>query len=245
MSGLFNTILYQPLFNGLVFLYKYVAFEDLGIAIILLTVVIRILLYPFFYKSFKNQTLMQRIQPHIRKIQHDHKDKREKQAQLLMAVYKEHKVNPFSGFLLILLQLPVLITLYQLFLGGFTPEAMSNLYSFITAPQTIHHSFLGLIDLQSRSILIVSLAAIAQYFQGRLALPKTTSDPQDPAAKIARSMVLVGPVLTVVLLFSLPSAIGLYWLVTSLFSIGQQLIINKQLNKNGNGTSQITSPKTS
>ncbi|MEK9186335.1 MAG: YidC/Oxa1 family membrane protein insertase [Patescibacteria group bacterium] len=240
MSELFNTILYQPLFNGLVFLYKYVAFEDLGIAIILLTVVIRTLLYPFFYKSFKNQTLMQRIQPHIKKIQHDHKDNREKQAQALMALYKEHKVNPFSGFVLILLQLPILITLYKLFLGGFTAEAMSNLYDFIAAPQEIYHSFLGLIDLQTRSILIVSLAAIAQYFQGRLALPKTAGDPQDPAAKVARSMVFVGPVLTVVLLFSLPSAVGLYWLVTSLFSIGQQLIINKQLN----GTNQITSPKT-
>src|SRR3989338_3426985 len=132
MSGLFNTILYQPLFNALVFLYKYVAFEDLGVAIILLTLVIRLVLYPLFYKSFKNQTLMQRLQGQIRKIQHDHKDNKEKQAQALMALYREHKVNPFSGLIMIIIQLPVLITLYQLFLNGFTPESMSNLYSFLT-----------------------------------------------------------------------------------------------------------------
>ncbi len=231
MGSLFNTILYQPLFNALVFLYKYVAFQDLGIAIILLTILIRFILYPFFYKSFKNQTLMQRLQPQIRKIQHDHKDNREKQAQVLMALYKEHKVNPFSGFLLILLQLPVLIALYQLFLKGFTPESFVNLYDFISSPDQINHSFLGLIDLQSRSIVMVGLAALVQYFQGRLALPKFSASEKDPSSRIVRQMVFIGPILTVVFLTSLPSAIGLYWLVTSLFSIGQQIIINRQIEK--------------
>ena len=233
MGSFFNTILYQPLFNALVFLYQTIAFQDLGVAIIMLTVVVRVILYPLFYHSFKNQTLMQKIQPHIQKIQHEHKENREKQAQALMELYKQHKVNPFSGFLLILVQLPILIVLYQLFLKGFSLEAFSNLYSFVSAPTEIHNTFLGLIDLKSKSILIVVLAAILQYLQGKLTLPKRSADGQEsPAAKIGRSMIFIGPVLTVVILSTLPAAVGLYWLASSAFSIFQQLLINKQLKHN-------------
>ena len=235
MSSIFHTILYQPLFNALVFLYKYVAFQDLGLAIILLTILIRFILYPFFYKSFHNQTVMQRIQPLIRSIQQEHKDNKEKQAQALMALYKEHKVNPFSGIILILLQLPVLIALYRLFFNGFTPESFTSLYSFISAPSQLNHTFLGLIDLQTRSIVMVGLAAIAQFFQGKLSLSKVKTDgnSSDPGIKMARNMIFIGPILTILLLSSLPAAVGLYWLITSIFSIGQQMIINRHLEHGG------------
>lgn len=230
MGGFFNTILYQPLFNALVFLYNTIAFQDLGVAIIMLTVVVRVILYPLFYKSFRNQTLMQKIQPQIQKIQHDHKGNREKQAQAMMELYKQHKVNPFSGFLLILVQLPILIVLYRLFLEGITPDSFANLYSFVPQPAELHHIFLGLIDLGNKSIVIVVLAAVSQYLQGRLSLPKTGDD-QSPAVKVGKSMVFIGPVLTVLVLVTLPSAVGIYWFASSAFSIAQQILINKSLNK--------------
>lgn len=220
------------MFNALVFLYKYVAFEDLGVAIILLTIVIRAILYPLFYHSFKNQTLMQKIQPEIQRIQHDHKGDKEKQAQALMALYKQHKVNPFSSFLLILVQLPVLIVLYRLFLAGLSPESFTNLYSFISAPAAIHNISLGLLDLKSRSILIVVFAAILQYLQARLSLPKKSVAGDSPTAKMARNMTFIGPVLSMVILSNLPSAIGIYWLTSSAFSILQQLIVNKSIKNN-------------
>lgn len=229
MGSFFNTILYQPLFNALVFLYNTIAFQDLGVAIILLTVVVRVILYPLFYHSFKNQTLMQKLQPHIQKIQHDHKDNREKQAQALMELYKQHKINPFSGFLLILVQLPILIVLYQLFLKGISPDSFQNLYNFISVPTEINHTFLGLIDLQTKSILIVVLAAALQYLQGKLSLPKNDKAESSPAAKIGRSMIFIGPVLTIVILSTLPAAVGVYWFASSAFSIFQQIIINGQL----------------
>lgn len=238
MSSFFNVILHQPLFNALVFLYNTVAFQDLGIAIILLTIVVRFILYPLFYHSFKNQTLMQKIQPEIQKIQHDHKGDREKQAQALMGLYKTHKVNPFSSFFLILVQLPILIVLYRLFLTGFSAAALVNLYSFIPAPSEIHNSFLGLIDLGQKSILMVVLAAVLQYFQGKLSLPKPkdgdSAAQESPTAKVGRSMVFIGPVLTGLILTSLPAAVGLYWVTSSGFSIFQQIIINKSL-KNARG----------
>lgn len=238
MGAIFNTILHQPLLNALVFLYKTIAFQDLGVAIILLTIVVRGILYPLFYHSFKNQTVMQRIQPEIQKIQHEHKDNREKQAVALMELYKVHKVNPFSSFLLILVQLPILIVLYRLFLQGLSPESFNNLYSFISPPAEIHNSFLGLIDLKSQSILIVVLAAILQFFQGKLASPKAKGQngEESPAAKVGRSMIFVGPILTVLILSRLPSAVGLYWFTSSAFSIFQQLLINKQLTKHESHT---------
>ena len=219
MFAFLKLIFYDPLLVVLIFLYQYVAFQDLGVAIILLTILIRLILYPLFYKSFLNQTLMQKIQPEIEKIQHEHKHDKEKQAQVLMALYKTHKVNPFSGFLLLLIQLPILIALYQVFLHP---------------PLQLTHTFLGLIDLTKSNIIIVGLAAIAQYFQGKLTLPKARSGEEESAtARIARQMVFMGPAITLIILWTLPAAVGLYWLVSSLFSLGQQVVINKKISAMG------------
>ncbi len=215
MIAFFKLILYTPLLNSLIFLYNNVAFQDLGLAIILLTLIIRFILYPLFYKSFLNQTLMQKLQPKITQIQHEHKHDKEKQAQALMALYKEHKVNPFSSFLLLLIQLPILIALYHVFLNP---------------PAELSHMFLGLIDLSETSIIIVGLAAVAQYIQGKLSLPKTKPNEEVPqATKIAQQMVYVGPAITLLILWRLPAAIGLYWLVSSLFSLLQQIYINRKI----------------
>ncbi|MDP2696228.1 MAG: YidC/Oxa1 family membrane protein insertase [bacterium] len=239
MSNLFHEILYRPLFNALIFLYQHITLADLGLAIILLTVIIRFILLPLFYKSFKNQTIMQKLQPEIQKIQHDHKDNREKQAQALMALYKEHKVNPFSGFLMIFIQLPILIALYRVFITGLSDESLSDLYSFMVAPMHIDPLFLGGIDLAMPSMLIVVLAAIFQYWQGKISLAKVDKNKKDQPKSIAvsmgRQMVFIGPLLTFIILRGLPAAVGLYWLTTSIFSICQQYYINKQVYGNNSG----------
>src|SRR3989344_3406890 len=169
---MFQTLLLDPLFNALVFFYNTIAFQDLGLAIIFLTVFIRTILFPFFYKSARNQILIQRLQPELEKIQHDHKHDKEKQAQAMMDLYKKHNVNPLSGILMLLVQLPILIAIYQVFLHGFSPETLERLYSFIYRPDHLNATLLGLLNMEERSIVMVSLSAIAQYFQGSLALPK-------------------------------------------------------------------------
>ena len=236
MSYLYNLILYQPLLNTLIFFYQKISFNDLGIAIILLTILIRLILFPIFHKSAKHQMIMQELQPKLKKIQEDHKHDRERQVKATMELYKNHKINPFSGFLLLLIQLPVLIALYQIFFNISKPEAFAGkFYSFIEAPSNLGTTFLGLINLNERSILMVVLAAIAQYFQGKLALPKNQSKSQDKVAKLGRQMVIIGPIITLVIFINLPSAVSLYWLTTSIFSIFQQILINSKLNgKPGN-----------
>ncbi len=239
----FYELFYRPLFNALVFLYGHIAFADLGIAIIALTILIRIVLYPVFQKSVRNQAVMQKIQPDIRRVQKQNKNNKEKQVRELMELYRAHNVNPFSGILLLLIQLPILISLYRVFLSGLTPESFSALYSFVPLPESVDFTFLNLINLKNRSIIIVALAVTAQFFQGKLALSQnrqSRADRQEAAKNnrqeggvnmenIGRQMVMIAPGITLIVLWGLPSAVGLYWLVSSLFSIAQQIVINRQV----------------
>ncbi len=227
---MFHTYIFLPLFNALIFLYQNATQESLGVAIILLTIIIRFILFPLFYKSAKSQLIMQKLQPEIQKIQHNHKNDKEKQAQALMDLYRKNEVNPFMSILMVFVQIPVLIALYRLFAVDFSSIQVADLYSFISAPAHINTVFLSLIDLKNRSMLMVGLAAIAQYFQGALTLPKTEKGKEvSPAEKMTKQMVFMGPAFTLLILWQLPSALGLYWLVTSLFSIVQQIYINKKV----------------
>lgn len=237
MASIFYLVLYQPLFNALIFLYDYASFHDLGVAIILLTILIRLILFPLFHKGSRDQAIMQRLAPKIKEIQHTHKHDKEKQARALMDLYKEHKINPFSGFLLLLVQLPVLIALYRVFLQGFSAGSLNMLYSFIARPESLGHYLLGIIDLTQKNIWIAIVAAIGQYIQGRLSLVSNSVEAKkgeaNPAEMMQKQMVYLGPLLTFGFLYflNLPSAVGLYWLTTVLFSVIQQMIINRSVAK--------------
>jgi YidC/Oxa1 family membrane protein insertase len=220
----------------------------LGVAIIILTIIIRFVLLPVFYKSAKDQTLIQKITPKIKELQKTHKDDKERQVKEIMAVYKEHKVNPFSGFILMIIQLPILIALYSVFWRGFSPEILSKLYSFVSAPDPVLHSFLGLFNLYEKNIVLVLIAAVAQYIQSKLLMSVVKNNKQSDknkgemsvAEKVSKQMVLIGPFLTFAILYSLPAAVSLYWLTTSVFSVIQQIVINKKINKqDGTDTGDI------
>lgn len=239
MITLYNEILHKPLLNALIFLYNTIAIEDLGLAIILLTVLIRIILYPLFQKGIRHQAAMQRLQPKIKKLQDDYKNNKEKQVAAMMALYREHKVNPLSGIFIMILQLPILIALYRIFIGIFEPSSLDDLYSFVTRPTELRDSFLGLINLGKPSILIVGLAALAQYFQAKLALPPGSAQGgQTQAEKMGRQMVFIGPIITIVIFFNFPAAVALYWAATSGFSIIQQIFVNKHIKNEVGGNNK-------
>ena len=227
MATLFNTYLYQPILAVLVFIYENLSFGDLGVAIILLTVAVRIVLFPLFYKGAKDQTIAQRLQPKIKQIQTEHKEDKEKQAAALMALYREHKFNPLSGILLLIVQLPVFIALFQIFRKELGAEVFDN------------QSLFGLIDVGAKSVVIVLVAAVLQFFQGKLSLPPTKEGDAkaNPLANAGKVMIYVGPVFTAIILMNLPAGIGIYWIVTTLFSIAQQVYINKKLAR-GSSPSQ-------
>ena len=229
ISNIFYVVLYQPLVNALVFFYNTIAFKDVGLSIILLTVAIRLLLYPLFQKSMKHQAILQSLQPKLKEIQESHKHDKTKQTEAMMALYKENNVSPFSSFGFLLIQLPVLIVLYRIFLKGFGQDLFSALYSWVSKPTGVENSLLGLINLAGPSIVMVVISAAAQYFQVKLSLPKDDGSPQ---AKAAKMMAWIGPALTILIFYKLPAAVALYWLITSILSIGQQILVNKQLKSN-------------
>jgi len=237
MAYLFNEFLYRPLLNLLFLIYNNV-FADIGVAIIGLTLIIRFVLLPLFYKSAKDQTILQSIAPKIKEIQATHKDDKEKQVKEIMNVYKEHKVNPFSGFLLLFIQLPILIALYRVFLRGFSRDVvMSHLYSFVVMPEFVHTMFLGLVNLEKPNLILVLAAGLFQYLQSKLLLAVSKQKKSSSgggsmamAEKMSRQMMLFTPIITVVILYSLPAAVALYWLTTSVFSVIQQIIINKKIH---------------
>lgn len=228
ITYLFNTILYQPLFNLFIALYEYIPGQDFGVAIIALTLLIKFLLYPLGKKAIRSQKAIADIQPKIKEIQEKYKNNKEKQATETLELYKREKINPFSGLLPVLIQVPILLALYRLFWGGIDGH-MNLLYSFMSAPADFNMMFLGLIDLGQPSIILAALAAISQYFQTKMVspAPKKSSGKEDFAAQLQKNMQITFPILTFLILFKLASAVGLYWLIGNLFTIIQQYVFIK------------------
>lgn len=221
MANLFNEFFYKPILEVLVFIYNNVAFQDLGLAIVVLTVLVRLVLFPLFYKSAKDQALLNRLQPKVKKIQADFKNSKEEQTKALLALYRDHRFNPFLSVLLFIVQLPIFIVLFQLFTKEIQTATFGN------------HSLLGIVNLENKSLVIALIAGFLQYWQAKLMFSgggrsaiTATSSAKGPAFKF---MIFFGPALTFFILSGLPSALGVYWLISNLFSVIQQVYINKKL----------------
>jgi YidC/Oxa1 family membrane protein insertase len=232
-ANAFNLILYQPLLNLLILLYQYLPGKDFGIAVIVLTLIIRLILYPLMSQSIKSQKILSELQPKIQEIQQKYKSDKERQVKEIIELYKKEKINPFSGLLPVLIQLPILVALFQVFWKGLRPETIGLLYSFVPHPETINPNFLGLIkNLAEPSLGLAILAGISQFFQSKMTMPKSQRLSSEKTAQFSdllqKQMIYFFPIFTIFVLWRLPAAIGLYWLVTSLFSIIQQYLIFKK-----------------
>ncbi len=230
---IFNETLYRPLFNILIWLYNIIPGNDLGIAIIVLTILIRFFLYPLSKKSIQSQKAISKLQPKIKEIQKKYKNK-EEQAKAMMDLYREHKVNPMTGCLPILVQLPLLIALFQVFRTGLEPEALNGLYSFIERPDSLNLMFLGIVDLSQRSIVLAVLAGAFQFVQSKMIVPiapKGKSGKLDFSSMMSQQMVYMMPILTVFIALSLPAALPVYWIVITLFGIIQQYFTKVEVKK--------------
>lgn len=227
---LFNEALYRPLFNGLIFLYNIIPWHDFGLAIILLTLIIRLILYPLNQKAIKSQKAMSRLQPQIKEVQNKFKNDRVKQSQALMELYKANKINPASGCLPLLIQLPILIALYQVFWNGLKPESLKNLYFFIVRPEVVSPLFLGLIDLSKSNWPMAILAGVFTYVQSKMMIPtpSAASQPGDFSSLLNKQMLYFMPLFTVFIAWKLPAGLVLYWIVITVFGIGQQYLVMRK-----------------
>jgi YidC/Oxa1 family membrane protein insertase len=227
LGSLFQIFLYQPLLNLLVLVCAFLPGHDLGLAIIILTILIRLLLYPLFLKSLRAQKVMNELQPKLEELRQRYKKDTVKQSQELMALYKQHHINPLSNLLLLLIQLPILIALFRVFSVGFDPASITPLlYSFVSLP-TIEPTLLGFLSLTQPSLVLALIASLAQFYQGKMSLAQVSSaaTKNKTLGFTQKSMTYFLPLLTFLLLTGLNAAIGLYWLTTTLFSIGQQYFL--------------------
>lgn len=228
MLDIYHAVVSTPLLNLLVALYETVAFRDLGIAIACLTILVRLAFYPLFQKGIEQQAKMQKLQPKIKELQAKHKGNHEAHSKALLALYKEHDFNPFSSIGMMLIQIPILIALYHLFLSIFSADALASLYSFIPDPGSLNPVTLGLVNLAEPYFILVVITAVLQFVQAKLALATATFT--DKAQKITAQIVaLVAPIITLVIFAQLPAAVSVYWLVSSLVSVGQQYLVMRKM----------------
>lgn len=247
MYELYTTLLYEPILNALIGIYHILPWKDFGIAIILITLLIKAILYFPSLSSIKSQRSLQDIQPKLNEIKEKYKNDREKMSAELMKFYKENKVNPLSSCLPILIQFPILIALYRVFIGGLNldpqtgilvSEQVNHLYGalqHIYATTPISTMFLGFVDMSaSKNIPLAVFASALQFAQARMMerrRPKPlTEGSKDEAltANINRQMLYLFPLMTLYFGYVFPAGLTLYWLVSTVFTIVQQRIIFKK-----------------
>ncbi|OGD68435.1 hypothetical protein A2996_03170 [Candidatus Campbellbacteria bacterium RIFCSPLOWO2_01_FULL_34_15] len=237
-SYIFHTIFYNPIYNGLVFLVSFFPWMDLGIAVVIVTLVVKLIVFPLTKESIKTQLKVKEIDPLVNEIRKKYEKDKEAQARKIMDLYKEYKINPFASFFLILVQLPILFALYFVFLKGGLPDVNFDiLYSFIKAPAHIDNvTFLGFFDITQKSFILALLAGISQFFQIRLVMSgqKKNDKPADQntfkddlVKNMQLQMKYVMPVIIFIIAYGLISAVALYWITSNLFMIVQELYIRK------------------
>lgn len=237
MNSLFTTIFYQPILNLLVFLHETVSFSDMGIAIVIFTAVIKLILWPLNRKSIEAQKSLQDLQPKLDELKIKYKDDKVGLSQATMALYKDHKVNPFSSCLPLLIQFPFLIAIFNIFRDGVNNK-LDLVYPFINHPETLNMMSLGFLDLSKPNIYLAVLAGAAQFWQSRMMLAKKPSiktegaKDENMAAIMSKQMMYFMPVLTIFIGISLPGGLTLYWFLMTLFTALQQLLIFKKKDIN-------------
>ena len=232
LGQIFNIFLYQPLFNALVLLYQFLPGNDFGIAVIILTVLIRLMLFPLMTQSLRAQKTLSGIQGKVKDIQKKHKENKEKQMKAIMELYQKEKINPYASLVPLFIQLPLLIALYRVFWGGLEPESLNFLYSFVARPTTINPLFLNIIDLSQPSLFLAVVAGASQFFQSKEFSSKRKTDNKFAEVFSGQAMLYFFPIFTIIILLKIPAAVALYWIIGVLFSLIQQRFFNKS-NTNG------------
>lgn len=234
MASLFNTLISEPLYSGLIFLIGKLPFFDVGVVIIIFTIIIKLILLPLSIKASKSQLEMKSAEKDLAEIKEKYKDKNE-QGVKMMEYYKEKGMNPFTSIFIVLIQIPILIGLYRVFIG--LPNINTELlYSFIGVPLAtdINMVFLGLVDMSQKSLVLALLVGISTYFQTSLATSGQKTDgvkQGDMAKAMSFQMKYFLPPFITIVVYNISSAIALYLLVSNIFSIIQEIYIKKKYHK--------------
>lgn len=242
MSYIFNTFFYDPLYNGLILLLSWLPTPDVGVAVILFTIIVKLILFPLSKQAVHTQMKLRQVEPELAKLRERNKDDKEKQAREMMAFYKNNGINPFSGFFLLLLQIPIIFALYFIFFKGGLPIVDTELlYSFVanafsTVIEPINMHFLGFLDISRPQFILALLAGISQFAQVHYSVPayvkvEKPTFKDDMMRSMNVQMRYVLPVFIFIISLNLSGAVALYWITSNLFTIGQELYMRKTIKK--------------
>ena len=234
ISSIFHTFFYDPIYNLLVALVAWMPGGDVGLGVVLLTLLIQLVLLPFSLSAARTQRVMKILQPKLKALQEQYKDNKETQALKTLELYRSEKVRPFASFFIVLIQIPVLLALYWVFqYEPITTLDASLLYDFTPRPETASLSFLGLIDIGGKSLLLAFLAGATQYLQSTLALagsapPEGKGMQADFARAMNLNMKYVFPLMFAVISYITSGAIGLYFITINLARSAQELYVRRK-----------------
>ncbi|MFA5987617.1 MAG: YidC/Oxa1 family membrane protein insertase [Candidatus Paceibacterota bacterium] len=238
MKFIFNKIIFEPLYNGLILVSSIIPGGDLGISVVVLTIFVKVLLLPISRKAIVTQIKMKELEPKLREIKEKYKDSQE-QAVKTMALYKDSGVNPFAGIFLVFIQIPILLALYWVFQGGID-LASPVIYSFNVKPEAISQTAFYIFDLSTPSYILAALVAITQFLQASVSLPKMEKPKKGGEMsfqdEFARSMGMQTkyflPLFIAFISFKLNPALSIYWITNNLVSVIDELIVKKKLRSN-------------
>jgi YidC/Oxa1 family membrane protein insertase len=238
MINLYNTYVFEPLYNGLIWLIDVLPFLDAGIIIVIFTVIVRVILFPLSKKAARTQIVMKALEPELNALKEKHKDDKQGQAVAIMGFYKKNGINPFSSILLLIIQLPIIFALYKIFYAtGLSAVNGDILYSFVAFPEHINVMFLGLIDVTQKSAILAVVAALSQFLQIHYAMPKAPAKTgkggfqEDFARSMHVQMKYVFPVFILFIGYHAAGALAIYWTASNLFMIAQELYVRREIAK--------------
>lgn len=233
IKSFLKLILYQPLFNALILLVWLTPGHNIAWAIIVLTLLIRIILLPSSLKQVRQQKRMRDLGPEIAALQEKYKGDKQKQAKELMDFYKRNDINPLGSCLPLLIQLPILIILYYVFRAGLDSSRFDLLYSFTPRPDFIKTVFLGINLSQPEKFVLPIIAGISQFWQTKQIMPITAPKKgEEMQAMVSKQMLYLMPIFTILIAGRLPAALPLYWVITNAFTIVQQWWVFRQPGEN-------------
>lgn len=244
MIAFFKTIIYTPLYNILIAILN-ISWIDAGLAAVILTVLVKMVLYPLAKKAIVTQVRMKEKESELASIKEKYKDKQE-QALKTMEFYKINNINPFSSILTIIIQIPVIFSLYYIFLKSGLPVVDTDmLYSFIKAPESVSMYFLGVFDVSQKSIFLAILAAASNFLQMHLASKSQnkSASAQDGGSKkalvgkedfsqiMAKQMKYTMPLIVFFISWKISAIVALYWFVSNVVTLFQEVYIRRKMKE--------------
>ena len=241
IGNIFNLLFTYPIFNGLMLLYH--LFGDFGLSIIVLTLIIKLVLFPLTLQQLKSMKANQALQPQMAEIRKKYAKDQQGQALAMQALYKEYGINPVAGCLPLLIQLPVLYGLFYALNGVLRTSKLSeinaHLYPFVPHFTTFPNVYLNWftfinptwhfsLGAPDPTHILPILAGLATFVQLRMSQPKTApsaSATPDPTTQSMKMMQYFMPLITVFFGWTFAAGLALYWTVSSVFQAIQQFLV--------------------